>query len=337
VDRGRRRLFIEVAAFVGALALVLFLMYRARPPLSHEESRVAMGTLVSMTVIGLDEGEASSAMEDAWAEIERVDSLMTRYSDDSGVARLNARGGGRAERPLASVLHVALRVARTTSGAFDPTVAPLVDLWGFGEGMVLPEHADVRAALEMVDYERVRVDTTTLVVDLCGTEVDLDGVAKGYAVDAAVSALESAGVTSALVDAGGDIGLLGRGPRRKWTIGIKDPRGEGLLGVLRLEGGSVATSGDYQRFGMVDGVRYHHILNPRTGYPARGVLSATVVCDDCVTADALATAVFVMGAVDGMAFIEATPGVEGVIVSGDESVDEVLVSSGLDDVFEDLR
>ncbi|MBD3348863.1 MAG: FAD:protein FMN transferase [Candidatus Eisenbacteria bacterium] len=335
---GRRRLILEVLSFAGALALVIFLMYRARPPTSYEESRVAMGTLVTITVYGANDGAASAAVGSAWREIERVDSLLTRYSRTSEVALLNEAGRAVVDSATATTVARALEIALATEGAFDPTVAPLMDLWKFGEEMALPDHAEIVAALGSVGYARVSADAEGGLVDLGGAQLDLDGIAKGRAVDRAVAALRRGGVESALVDAGGDIGLLGEGPRHgRWRIGIKDPRKEGLLGALKLRAGSVATSGDYQRCGFVDGVRYHHILNPGTGYPARGVLSATVVSDECMVADALATAVFVMGPTRGMSFIESVESVEGVIVSGEEDVENVLISTGLEDAFDAAR
>lgn len=336
---GRKRLLVEIVAFFAVLALVFFLTRRARGPESFQESHVAMGTVVSVTVFAAAAETALAAIDVAYDEVRRIEELTTRYSSQSEVARLNARGGGRADPEVVFVLARALAAAEASGGAFDPTVGPLVDLWDFGEDMVLPDHGAILEALGRVGYRAVSVDTVASSVALPGgAAIDLDGIAKGHAVDSAIEALAAMGIESALVDAGGDIRLLGRGPRAgEWLVGIKHPRVEGLVGVLRLEGGSVATSGDYQRCGFVGDDRYHHILNPRTGYPVRGVVSATVTCERCIDADALATAVFVMGPRDGMAFIEATDGVEGVIVSGDNEIEEVLVSSGLVDRFDDAR
>ncbi len=332
----RGRLIVEVVVFVAALAAVFFLTKRAKGPEAYEEHRVAMGTLVSVTVFGHDEESARAAIGVAFDTIDAVEALTTRYSPSSDIGRINADGGGVVDVGVSRLILRALDVAATTDGAFDPTVAPLVDLWDFDTDMVLPDHRDILDALEHVGYASVRVDTATRRVSLGATRLDLDGIAKGYAVDMAVQTLLSVGVESAVVDAGGDIRLLGDSPRgRSWRVGVKNPRGDGLLGVLSLDGGSAATSGDYQRYGIVDGVRYHHILDPHTGYPARGVLSVTIVCERCVDADALATAVFVMGPDNGLRFVEDTPGVECVIASGEDGVEEVLVSSGLSGRFEE--
>jgi thiamine biosynthesis lipoprotein len=189
-----------------------------------------------------------------------------------------------------------------------------------------------------VGWEAVRVDTAGGVLSvLPGTAIDLDGVAKGYAVDRATAALERMGVESGVVDAGGDVGFAGASPDPAgWRVGIKHPRRDGLLGVLRLDGGGVATSGDYQRCVFVDGVRYHHILDPGTGHPAGGMMSVTVCASRCMDADALATAVFVMGAERGMALVERTPGVEALVVTSDgDAMGEVLLSTGLVGRFEE--
>jgi thiamine biosynthesis lipoprotein len=335
----RRRLVIEIVAFAAVLALVFFLSRRAQGPDSVDEHRLAMGTLVSVAVFGAEADGARSAIEAAFDEVARVEALTTRYGSEGAIALLNRRGGGAASLDAARVIARSLVVSEVTGGAFDITVAPLVDLWVFGDGAALPEHSEIRRALEHVDYRRVVVDTTDPDVALpSGAAVDLDGIAKGYAVDRAVAVLRAGGAEAAIVDAGGDVGLLGRSPRPGgWRIGVKHPRLEGLLGVLKLDGGSVATSGDYQRCAFIDGTRYHHVLDPSTGYPARGVISVTVTAERCVDADALATAVFVMGARDGLAFVEATDGVEAIIVSGEEEVEDVLVSSGLRDRFDEAR
>ena len=335
----RRRLIIEVVAFAVLLALVFLLSRRAQPPASLGEHRLAMGTLVSVTVFGGTPSDTEPAVSAAFEEIERVEALTTRYGAGSPIAVLNGRGGGPVSVDAGRVIARSLAVSEATAGAFDATVAPLVDAWTFDEDAQLPEHADIQRALERVGYRGVAVDTAAWRVDLAaGAAVDLDGIAKGYAVDRAISVLRGRGIEAAIVDAGGDVGLLGDSPHAGgWRIGVKHPRAEGLLGVLVLDGGSVATSGDYQRCAVIDGVRYHHILDPSTGYPARGVMSVTVAARRCVDADALATAVFVMGARDGLAFVEAAEGVEAVLVVGDERVEEVLVSSGLRDRFEEGR
>jgi thiamine biosynthesis lipoprotein len=302
-----------------------------------------MGTVVSVTVITPDEEAGRAAIEAAFEEIARVESLTTRYAGGSEISDLNAMEEGYVGEPVGpevtEIVARSLEIARESEGAFDITVAPLVELWPLTrDDFAVPDEAAVEEALWSVDWQAVQVDTAAgTMTALPGIAVDLDGVAKGYAVDRATAVLGRMGIETGVVDAGGDVGFVGTPPNSEhWRVGIKHPRGEGLLGVAHLDASSVATSGDYQRYAVIDGVRYHHILDPSTGRPARGVMSVTVSTDRCVDADALATAVFVLGRERGMALVERMPGVEAVMVTADgDAVGEVLLSSGLAGRFEE--
>lgn len=335
----RRRLIFELVGLAVVVSLaVVFGSRRPGAPLSVTDHRLMMGTVVTVTVRAEDPDRARAAVDAALAEIARVEALTSRYSATSEIARINALGsaGGEivADPEVVRLIGRSLGIARASGGAFDVTIGPLVDIWPLTEGSTPPDERRILAVLPRTGYERVVVDTARGTLEVApGTAFDLDGVAKGYAVDRAIAVLGALGVGSAVVDAGGDIGLLGEAAGGGWRVGVKDPRGEGLLGILTLTGGSVATSGDYQRFIIVDGVRYHHILDPSTGRPARGVISATVTAPDALDADALATAVFVLGAEDGMRLVEETDGVEVLIVVGDEDVDGILISAGLEGRF----
>jgi thiamine biosynthesis lipoprotein len=329
-----RRLALEIGALAVVLIAIFVFVRRPAEVESVGDHCLAMGTIVNVTVFGAGPDEADSAIAAAFAEIRRVEALTTRHAEGSAVSRLNETGGTD-DPEVSAIIARSIGVSEATGGAFDVTVAPVVDLWSFGPGMTLPEEDEVASALARVGYRRVSVGESGGVTLSRETAIDLDGIAKGYAVDRAVDLLEARGVPAAVVDAGGDIGLLGSAPREGgWRIGIQNPRGEGTVGVLTLDGGSVATSGDYQRCGFVDGVRYHHIIDPSTGWPARGAISVTITARRCIDADAIATAVFVLGPERGLEFVEATDGVEAVIVTGDEAVGDVLVSSGLRGRFE---
>jgi thiamine biosynthesis lipoprotein len=346
VTTDRKRLAFQLAALlVVILLIVVFATRRRETSESSVEHRIAMGTLVSVTVSAPDARVRDAAMAAAFAEVDRVDSLTSRYFEGSDISRLNESAGGYAEQrvdpEVADIISASLAISKATDGAFDITIAPVVELWSVDEeGFEPPSPEAVARGLAHVDWRAVRVDTAACTVSAPpGTRLDLAGIAKGYAVDRAVSALLRAGVTTGVVDAGGDVGFAGTPPHPEgWYAGVQRPRGEGLLGVLLLDGGSVATSGDYQHYAIVDGVRYHHLLDPSTGYPARGVMSVTVAADHAITADALATAIFVMGAEKGMAFVERTPGVEALIVTGDgDDEGEILLSSGLEGRFTDTK
>jgi thiamine biosynthesis lipoprotein len=331
----RKRLLGEILALVAVVALILAFSARWKrdAPPSRDEHRIMMGTIVSITVFAPDQDPAARAIEAAFGEVARVEALTTRYGPGSEVSRLNAAADGATAVPvsveLLGIVRRALDVSRLSGGAFDVTVGPIVDLWAFGDEGALPPREAIDAALPLVDYRKVLVDTAAgTIVMPAGAAIDLDGIAKGYAVDRAVAVLAEHGIASAIVDAGGDVGLLGRPPSGDaWRVGVKHPRSDGLLGVS-LDGGGVATSGDYQRYTVIGGERYHHLLDPATGYPARGVVSVTVAAETAMEADALATAIFVMGAERGVLLAEELPGVEALIVTGDGGIGEILASSG---------
>lgn len=320
-----RRLIGEILAFaVVVLLIVVFMARRAGGPGRYSDHRVMMGTVVGVTVFAGDQDTADAAMEAAFAEVARVESLASRYVESSVVSRWNARTAEEAslDPEVASVVGRAIVVARLSQGAFDPTVAPVIDLWDFEPGARVPDDDEIMRALARVDYAQLDLDAAggTLRAPL-DVEIDLDGIIKGYAVDRVVAVLRSEGVEAAIVDAGGDIGFLGSSPTGPaWRVGVKHPRREGLLGVLAVEGGSVATSGDYQRTVDIDGVSYHHLIDTATGYPARDLASATVWARSALDADALATAVFVMGPEDGLALAERLDDVEALVVTAEGDV-----------------
>lgn len=339
----RKRLLLEIVGFVLVVALVAVYAVRRSggigEPATLDDQRIMMGTVVSVAVFTHDEERGREAIEAAFAEIARVEALTSRHAEEGELSRVNGAGRRRervvVSRELATVLERSLHFSRLSGGAFDVTVAPLVALWLGPDGLRVPSAAAVRAALPMVDYRKLKVNTGAGTVALPkGMTVDLDGIAKGYAVDRAVRILRLRGIEAAIVDAGGNIGLLGEPPRGgMWRVGIKHPREDGLLGTLLLERGSAATSGDYQHFVIVEGVRYHHILDPATGRPTTGVMSVTITAARAIDADALSTTVFVLGAEKGMKLVEELDGVEAVIVTGGETVDGILVSSGLKERF----
>ncbi len=337
MDRRRILWSVTTLLFIVGLMVIHFVRLDNALPDEFAEHRILMGTLVSVTAYTRDEPAARAAVEEAFAEIERIEKATTRYSPESGVSRINTRGPG--EETLYIDLDVSQAIARSqyisqvSRGAFDVTVAPLVDLWTFDDGSTPPASSAIEQALARIGYEAIRLHPTSGDMTLpLEVQIDLGGIAKGYAVDKAHRYLRTSGAfTGAILDAGGDLRFLGEAPGGgPWTVGIKHPRSDGLLGVVTTDGGSVATSGDYQHYFEIDGTRYHHILDPATGYPARGLMSVTVFTERCMDADALATAVFVLGARRGMRLVESQDGVEAVIVTGEDEVGEVLLSTGLE-------
>ena len=245
--------------------------------------------------------------------LDRVNQRMSTYDPDSELMLFNRAPVGTwldVSPELGDVVAAAKEVAEHTGGAFDPTVGPLVALWGFGAfaSTAVPEPAQVRAAKALVDYRNLRHrPSPPALAKQHPLSLDLSGIAKGHAVDGMAAALESAGCENYLIEFGGEIRVRGRSPKGgPWRIGIDSPNEEGNLGdALLLDEAAVATSGDYRQYRERDGRRLSHIIDPRTGYPVdHRLASVTVVADSARAADAYATALMVLGERDGLQFAE---------------------------------
>ncbi len=286
-----------------------------------------MGTVVVVTVAHGDEALAKAGIEAVFEEFERVDSLLSSYDTESAVSKIN-RGAYEKRVPVGSelfeLLNASMEFNRASGGAFDITVGPLTELWGFDRGGVVPPEAAVQSALRSVGSAGLSLDPERHEVGFMepGMKLDFGGIGKGYAADLAAVRLQEMGIENAIIDAGGDLKLLGSRPGKDhWKIGIRHPREAArLLLSLELKDTAVVTSGDYERFFMEGGVRYHHILDPRTGYPARGSQSVTVIYPAARDADAYATAAFVMGPEAGLEYLRSIQGVEGIIVDSEGNV-----------------
>lgn len=283
-------------------------------------SRVMMGTVVEIQAFGDDRQALEVAVEAALVEMERLDKLLSRYRDDSDISRLSqSLAGGEVAVETAEVLALGLEVARLSGGAFDMSLGRLKSLWAFDqETPSLPPARDISAALIDIGPGALLLQGQTLHKTSPGLQLDLGGIAKGYAVDRAITILKEHGVTSAAVNAGGDMFLLGQRQERAWRVGVQHPREkDGVLETLQVRDRAVVTSGDYERFFELDGVRYHHLFDPRDGQPARACQSVTIVAESVALGDALATAVFVLGPAAGMKLLEQFPQAEGLIVAAD--------------------
>ncbi len=294
------------------------------------ETRVQMGTLVNITVVHPDNAGAHEMIDSAFLEMERLEAVLSRYRADSAVGRLNAEGLlEHAPSPLIEVIELALEVSRRSSGAFDVTVAPLVELYGstFDRLGRPPTDREIDETLSYVGHDGLVVTGSTVTLEDRRMAISLDGVAKGFVVDRVVDQLSAKGAQRVLVDAGGDMASNGSSGRDEaWTIGIQHPRRkEATIGRVQLSGGGVATSGDYFRSFTPDH-RHHDILDPRTGRPAQELSSASLLASSAMIADALSTAALVLGPVDGIDFIDGFQGAEGILVSKDGSQ---LLSKGM--------
>jgi thiamine biosynthesis lipoprotein len=295
-----------------------------------------MGSELRVTAWTARDAEAREAFQAVFSEFDRLDALLSVWKPDSDIVRLNAAAG---REPVAiagetrEVLAAALEAHARTRGAFDVTFGRLAEVWKFDHDQDnrVPTEAEIRERLPFVDARAIVLDPgrNTAFISRKGVRVHLGGIGKGFAVDRAARILRDRGFSDFMIQAGGDLYVGGGRDGQPWRLGINDPRGpaDESFATLKLTDATLSTSGDYERFFFADGVRYHHLIDTRTGQPARGCRSVSIVARTALQADWLSTGVFVLGPVEGMALVEALPDVEAVIVTAGN---DVLVSSGLE-------
>ena len=294
----------RILPFLAALVLILSLTACGAGEQSWTRTVYTMDTVMNLTAYGKN---ADAALDSAEELLLALDRQLDRHSEESTVSALN-RDGTVDDAALAALVETALTIGKAADGAFDPTVAPLMDAWNFtGDTPRVPPDEELSGLLTHVGLENISVEGSTVTLKN-SAQIDLGGIAKGYAGGAVRDILTEHGVTSAVIDLGGDVGLLGTKPDGSdWRVAVKDPADPTqFLGVLSAADIFVVTSGIYERGFEENGVRYHHILDPHTGSPAEsGLVSVTVVCADGAWADALSTACFVLGEEKSLALRDA--------------------------------
>jgi thiamine biosynthesis lipoprotein len=294
-------------------------------------SEELMDTFFTITVYSNRPEKAETAITEAFNEIKKIESGLSVYSEDSELARLNRKKILEApSEDLKINISRALYYSNLSEGAFDITVQPILDLYNrsFIEKNSAPSDEMINKELKKVDYKRVIIKDQGIKIG-DDQSITLGGIAKGYAVEKAVETLRRHNITMALVDASGNMRALGKKPDGVWNVAMEDPRDmNNYITIIPLDNNAVSTSGDYERY-FDDKMEYHHIINPKTGYSATELISVTIVTDNAFDADALSTAVFVLGKEKGMKLIESQPGVEGLIITRDR---EILRSSGLKEI-----
>lgn len=311
----------------------------ATPPLPParliQGQRTCMGTLCEIKVFFHDEAQAQAAIGKALDELARLEALMTTWRTDSDISRINAAAGQTAVVVAPETFEVIKQsqwVAELTGGAFDITIGAFHGLWKFDEDNdgSLPRPLDVKRRLELVNYKDVLLDESdrSVMLKRAGQRITLGGVAKGFAVDGAVSVLRRQGIHNFIVQAGGDLFAAGMRGDRPWRVGIQDPRGPRGQIVYRVELSDQAfnTSGDYERYIIKDGKRYHHILDARTGFPAQGVRAVTLLAKTAFMADLFDTALLIVGVDKAHQILKQLPDIHGVII---DEHNHVHISSGL--------
>ncbi|MBI9100152.1 MAG: FAD:protein FMN transferase [Spirochaetaceae bacterium] len=304
---------------------------------AKSENRFLMGTVCILTLYN---GESREIFEGAFEIIEKEDLLMSLQKGNSELSMINRKAGIEAvtvSEDTYQVVETSIYYSRMTDGAFDPTIAPLVELWGIGADFSgrVPSLESINSMKALTDYRKVEFSgTNTLYLLEKGMKIDLGGIAKGYIADKVKEYLLIQGVERAIINLGGNIIVMGSKPDlQPWKIGIQDPfdtRGN-HIGIAEVQDKTIVTSGIYERFFYEDGKRYHHILDPVTGYPVENDLaSVTIISDKSIDADALSTSLFVLGVEKGLNLINMMDDSEAVFVTKDK---KVLYSSGADEVF----
>jgi len=287
-----------------------------------------LDTIVSITVVADSKEAAEQAIEKAFAEISRFGDLINFYSDKSELAEINRNAGAHAVKVSPETLDIiekAVFTADKSGGAFDPTLGPVVKLWDF-LNKKKPTEIEIAHALPLVNYKDILIARTDATVFLKrkGMMIDLGGIAKGYAADLAVESLKTEGILSGLVSIAGDIRTFGMKPdKNPWIIGIKNPRQTGekdeIVAKIRLIDKAISTSGDYERYFIAENKRYHHLLDPKTGMPASGCRSVSIVTDKAANTDAFSTAVFILGPEKGMKLVEEM-GMDAMIIDSSGTI-----------------
>lgn len=316
-------LILIVAIITGAA----FWIIRGPAAGLEQQRRVMMTTYVTIYAYG-KKPAVSKAIDQAFERMQEVTDKFNTHNPDSPLYAFNQNGTPIRDEEILKVVKTALDISKQSEGAFDITVYPLVKLWGFyGENSdQIPAPDKITEALSRIGYQHLILANGELKRDNENILIDLGGIAKGYVVGQGIQALKKAGVNSAIIQAGGDVYALGYKNKKPWKIGIRHPRKKGILGYIEVVDQAVMGSGDYERFFIKGSKRYGHIIDPKTGYPAKEAMGVTVIYSDPAIADAWGPALSILGP-SGLKIIEKIPGMEAIIVTDSG---KLLYTSGLE-------
>jgi thiamine biosynthesis lipoprotein len=287
-------------------------------PKLQKVSRFMMDTYVTIQAPG--GAETTAAINRAMDRMEEIDKKFSILDPDSILYKFNNSGTPVTDPEIIKIIQRAIHVSELSGGKFDVTVYPLMKLWGFYATKHLPSKAEIKETLKDVGYKYLSIKDGKMTKLKKGVGVDIGGIAKLYAVEEGSNVLKKAGIKSALLDAGGDIYAIGTDNGRPWKVGIRNPRGDGVIAAVDVTDMLVVSSGDYERFFIQDGVRYHHIMDPFTGYPSRGVSSSTIFCSDPALADGLSAAVFLLGKDRGFELAKKLGYFEAMVITEDQKI-----------------
>ncbi|MDD2365740.1 MAG: FAD:protein FMN transferase [Desulfuromonadaceae bacterium] len=325
----RGNIVLPVVLFLSLTLIAAYVFYSNRTR-EYSSDRFLMDTLISIKVYGSDSEALKEAVASAYSEMHRIASLTDAFPKigtpeyrESDACRINQQAGVApvvVDKDTFKILKMAKHYSELSEGAFDVTVGPLMDLWGFGgKNPHIPSPESIKSALSLVNSRDLILNEQERTAFLAkrGMKLDLGAIAKGYATEKAIQSLKASGISKALIDAGGNIRVLGRNLHgTQWRIGIKDPRKQNaVVAILQLEDSSAVTSGDYYRFFEVDGKRYHHIIDPRSGYPAGENMTVTTLTADAALADVLSTLFFVLPPEKAVQMAENLDGVDLFLIT----------------------
>lgn len=301
----------------------------------YEEERLCMGSTFKIAVLHEDENFALKVIDSAYKEIKRIEKLISSWDKNSETSKINNNAGIKSvvvSSELFKLIKRSKKISFITEGAFDISFASMNNIWKFNrQSMEMPSDESIQSSIKKVNYNNIILNDDEFSVYLKeeGMRISFGGIGKGYAANKVKALMISMGIKNGIVNAGGDLIAWGNGPnKKKWRVGIKDPKAESeFISWLEIANKAVVTSGDYERFVTINNIRHAHIIDPRNGYPSKGIKSVTVICPDAELADALATSVFVLGQYKGLTLINDMDNFECIIVNDE---DEIITSNGID-------
>ena len=322
-----------IAIIVGLILIYIFATGK-HEKIEEEKSSYVLGTIINLKAFG---NKAEKAINEAIERLNNIDDKMSAFKEESDISKINAKAGFALEavsKDTFFVVKKAVKYSKILEGAFDPTIRPLVKLWNIGtDKETIPDKTKIEETLKLVNYNDVILDESNQEIMLKNKDqaLDVGGIAKGYAADEVRDIFYKNNIRSALIDLGGNIFALGdKEDGTPWRIGIQnpfEPRGE-FVGILSVTNKSVVTSGNYERYFMKDGQRFHHIIDPKTGYPSQSkIISATIISDNSIDGDGLSTGIYILGVDKSLKIIEAIEGIDAIFITEDK---KVYTTSGID-------
>ena len=306
--------------YLKSLVIVFFVAITSQTSAEWQtENAAIMGTTIRMEVWHPDQEIRQKGIAQVLEEMEHVNRLMSPYIEQSQLSKINKyahEGPIKVDQELFALIQKSLEVSKLTQGAFDITYASVGHLYNYRK-KIKPTEKEIKQAADLIDYNNIILDKQEQTVFFIkrGVKIDLGGIAKGFAVDQAIHSLVELEIEHALISAGGDTRILGDRLGRPWLVGIRNPKNpDDVIVMLPLQNEALSTSGDYERFFIEDGIKYHHIINPSTGKSASELRSASIIGVDATTTDALSTSVFILGIKAGLQLLDELDGIEGVLV-----------------------